>query len=300
VTGALHWHVLGAGAMGCMLAHRLQGSGQDATLLHHRRGRERRQLIAGEQRLQLNALPLQDLAPGSIRYLVLTTKAGTLVTALEAALPHLAAGAVVLTTANGLGFETALTRLRAGPVHRAVSTAAAYRDDRGAVHIVSTGQTRLGTPGRNEAAPNWFVDSLARLDGWSWERDIEIAIGEKFSLNCVINALTAVRRCRNGELLQDDAADAELTALCAECEPVLRSLKLWQRPDSLLSAAVAVCRSTAGNQSSMLQDVLAGRPTEIAFLNGELLRRAKSLGLSMPNNRMLVAALDATARRPGN
>jgi 2-dehydropantoate 2-reductase len=50
----------------------------------------------------------------------------------------------------------------------------------------------------------------------------------------------------------------------------------------------------------MLQDVLAGRPTEIAFLNGELLRRAESLGLSMPNNRMLVAALDATARRPGS
>ena len=54
-----------------------------------------------------------------------------------------------------------------------------------------------------------------------------------------------------------------------------------------------VCRSPAGNRSSQLQDLLAGRPTEIAFLNAELLRRARPLGLRLERNRALLAALDA-------
>lgn len=294
-----HWHILGAGAMGCMLAHRLSVAGQSVSLLHHGQSSEPRHLVLGEQRSQLTAHSLYKLAPGSIQRLILTTKAGQLATALELALPGLAADAVVLTTANGLGFAAALTPHLAGaPLHRAVSTAAAYRDDGGTVHIVSIGQTRLGTPAQEQSAPTWFRDSLGKLDDWIWERNIEAAIGEKFSLNCAINALTAVRRCRNGELLENGEAGAELAALCGECEPALRALGLWQRRESLLAAAVAVCRSTAANRSSMLQDVLAGRPTEIAFLNGELLHRAGPLGLPMHNNRALLAALNAQAPEP--
>ena len=139
--------------------------------------------------------------------------------------------------------------------------------------------------------PVWFTDSFGLLGDWTWVGDIEAALGEKFSLNCVINALTATLRCRNGELLHGDVAGEELAALCAESEPALRALHLWPDSRPLVEAAAAVCRSTALNQSSMLQDVLMGRTTEIDFLNGELLRRAATLGLSLPKNRELLDAL---------
>lgn len=286
------WHVLGAGAMGCMLAQRLAAGGQAVTLLHHRQRRESRQLISDGEMLTLRAEPLGGVPRLSIRRLLLTTKAGQLAAAVDAAAPFLATDAVLLTTANGLGFEAAVARRLPGlPLHRAVSTAAAYRDDSGVVHAVATGQTRVGTPGGEADAPSWFRDSLADLKGWNWEPDIATALGEKFAVNCVINALTAVHRCRNGDLLVGDTAGAELAALCAESEPALRGLGLWQQNRPLLSIAVDICRSTAQNQSSMLQDVLADRPTEIDYLNGELLRRAEPLGLALPRNRALVAAL---------
>jgi 2-dehydropantoate 2-reductase len=41
----------------------------------------------------------------------------------------------------------------------------------------------------------------------------------------------------------------------------------------------SVCRSTAANHSSMLQDVERGRPTEIDSINGIIIREGKALGI---------------------
>ena len=49
-----------------------------------------------------------------------------------------------------------------------------------------------------------------------------------------------------------------------------------------------VCRATAANISSMLQDVRAKRPTEIDAINGALLLRGAEFGIPMPVNEELV------------
>ena len=60
----------------------------------------------------------------------------------------------------------------------------------------------------------------------------------------------------------------------------------------------AVARATGANRSSMLQDVLRGSTTEIATINGAVVREGQRLGVPTPVNQLLaalVAALDATA-----
>ncbi|MEL7046959.1 MAG: ketopantoate reductase C-terminal domain-containing protein, partial [Pseudomonadota bacterium] len=54
-------------------------------------------------------------------------------------------------------------------------------------------------------------------------------------------------------------------------------LGLWREATPLQRYVREVCRATTVNRSSMLQDVLAGRPTEIEYLSGELLRRRARL-----------------------
>lgn len=282
-----HWYVLGAGAMGTLLRWHLGEANLPATLLHHRTGEMRRYLTVQDQHHPITVRALEDCAPQSIARLILTTKAGQVATALDQASPYLCPDAVVLTTANGLGFEREIETCPT-PLLRAVTTAAAYRSDEHTVTLISNGRTRVGSPGASHPAPDWFISSLAQLPGWEWSETIMEAVGQKFALNCAINALTAVQRCRNGELLQQHRAGSALTALCAECEPVLRELGLWNET-SLLDSAVEVCQSTAANRSSMLQDVLAGRSTEINYLNGELVRRAPQTPL--PLNRALVHTL---------
>lgn len=283
-----HWHVFGAGALGTVIAHRLTAAGVPCTLLSHRRGGTQ-ELVEGSRRHAIPVTHVDELGGGAIGRLLLTTKAGQIEAAMERALPLLAPRAVALTLANGLGFPEHFARGRQTlRLHRAVSTAAAYRDQTGAVILAAPGTTRVGGAA---VAPPWFRDSLARLPDWLWDADIDAAIAVKFALNCVINPLTALRRCRNGELLEDGDAATELAALCEETQAALRALGMWARDEALLPHAQRVCRDTARNRSSMLQDVLAGRTTEIDYLTGELLRRARSLGMELPRNAALYGAI---------
>ena len=57
-----------------------------------------------------------------------------------------------------------------------------------------------------------------------------------------------------------------------------------------------VIRSTAANRSSMLQDVAAGRPTEIEYITGWLVEQASNLGVDVPNNARLLEAVRTHAR----
>jgi 2-dehydropantoate 2-reductase len=58
--------------------------------------------------------------------------------------------------------------------------------------------------------------------------------------------------------------------------------------DDPLAKVEAVCEATSGNISSMLQDVLRKKRTEIDFLNGVIVRQAQELGIQSPVNSMLV------------
>ena len=61
-----------------------------------------------------------------------------------------------------------------------------------------------------------------------------------------------------------------------------------------------VAHRTEANHSSMLVDVLRGRPTEIDAINGDIVREGRRLGLDTSVNQMLVwlvKGLEATYSR---
>ena len=59
-------------------------------------------------------------------------------------------------------------------------------------------------------------------------------------------------------------------------------------PQETLAKVRASMRQTCGNTSSMLQDVRAGRRTEIDWINGAIVRLADRHGIDIPVNRQLV------------
>ena len=95
MSPAACWHILGAGAMGTLLTHRLAAAGVDARLVHHDRGGERVLLLEDRERF-VPFTRLGDVPVGSIQRLLLATKAPRLEAALHAALPHLAPAPVLL------------------------------------------------------------------------------------------------------------------------------------------------------------------------------------------------------------
>ncbi len=120
---------------------------------------------------------------------------------------------------------------------------------------------------------------------------------EKLAVNCVLNPLTGVLDCHNGELLYNFSFSRVMRLLLAEISLVIRTMPELQgvpnvrmrfSPERLETLAVGVMAKTDKNFSSMLQDVRVGRETEIENINGYIVRRGEELGIKCVLNYMLM------------
>jgi 2-dehydropantoate 2-reductase len=157
-------------------------------------------------------------------------------------------------------------------VPQGVSTAGAHRRG-GRVVVAATGETLL-PPGFESFGEKLRAAGLpARVS-----TEIDRARYLKLLANVCINPVTALFRIRNGEVAR--APYLPLTkALAAEAADVLR----MQRSRAL-AHVLKVANATARNRSSMLQDIEAGRRTEIGHLTGALLQIAARRRVETPTH----------------
>lgn len=118
------------------------------------------------------------------------------------------------------------------------------------------------------------------------ETDIETALWDKLAVNASLNGLTAVLGCRNGDVLNTSYGRLLLGKCCDEVEGVMKASGL-SRPRNLLSRVERVVRLNAANFSSMHQDIVARRTTEIDYINGFVLKKGTQLGVPTPYNHVI-------------
>ncbi|GGA71379.1 2-dehydropantoate 2-reductase [Neiella marina] len=123
-----------------------------------------------------------------------------------------------------------------------------------------------------------------------WHPNVLQPLWHKLLINSVINPLTARDQVTNGYLCGDDY-QSEIIELCAEACDIANACGIDAQPQQLYRQVLLVAEATASNRSSMLQDVSAGRPTEIDYINGYLIKRAEHHGLPIAAHRALVAQL---------
>ncbi len=117
-------------------------------------------------------------------------------------------------------------------------------------------------------------------------------VWSKAVVNAAVNPITALVGLENGSILRDEGlrelsrAVSMEAARAAEASGVILGGDPFER-------VMEVVRATAGNRSSMLQDVERGRRTEIDEINGALVRAGEARGLEMPVNRALWALVRA-------
>ena len=294
------WHILGAGAIGSLCTAALLDAGQAATLvLRDETALARWQAsgglhwtsLAGERRFltpQAETASQQD----TIRALLLCTKAYDAREALGAVVERLAPGSPVVLLVNGLGVREELLAHWPGlDIFPATTTEGALRLAPFDVKHTGTGTTLFGQSGTREAPP-WFEAWQAGALAASWSADIDAALWQKLAINCAINPLTALHRCPNGELATPALAE-QVRALCKEIATILSALSYKALADHLEAAVFDVIRGTAANRSSMLQDLEAGRRTEVDYITGHLVSQAAVLGLKLPHNEALLAEVRA-------
>ncbi|MBA1366644.1 ketopantoate reductase family protein, partial [Burkholderia gladioli] len=118
-------------------------------------------------------------------------------------------------------------------------------------------------------------------------------------LNCSYNAISALVQLPFGAVSGLPAAEQAMRDVLAECLAVARAEGV--RMDLDAGSQYARIRRTipGGQYSSMAQDFARGRATEIAHLNGAIVRRGAALGVATPVNQMLVALIGLVETRMG-
>ena len=106
----------------------------------------------------------------------------------------------------------------------------------------------------------------------AWHNNIASANWRKLAVNCVINPLTALYGCRNGDLQR---YPEQIETLCREVASVMAMEGYHTSCEGLMQYVMDVIHSTADNVSSMLQDIRSQRHTEIDY------------GLTLPENARL-------------
>lgn len=299
--------VLGPGALGCLLATLFREAGVEVSLVDYRPDRAARLRLRG---IQVHALdgahrvvevPV-GLAPevGPCDLTIFAVKAYQTETAVRVLPELMSQGGLALTLQNGLGNLEAIARIvGTRRLLAGVGLLGVTRRDEGRIIYAGRGMIYIGTPPGSQVSPTEVAAVVNLFRGAGLEcqprEDIEAALWEKLVINVGINPLTALLRVPNGALLKLPEAWEVAVAAAVEAQAVARASGFHLRGDPAARLR-QVCANTAANHSSMLQDILAGRPTEIEALNAQVAARGRTLGLDTPVNDLLTLLLRAASQ----
>lgn len=119
----------------------------------------------------------------------------------------------------------------------------------------------------------------------------------RLAIGAVIGPLSVAFDCSNDKLLFNYNISQTMHFLIREISRIITSLPQLRNlprirqdfdPVKLEAIIVSAIAQTGTNLSSMLQDVRAGRRTDINFYNGYLAKEAARLGIDCPRNHMLI------------
>lgn len=286
--------VLGAGAVGCYYGGMLARAGHRVTLI----GRPQH-----VQAIQANGLRMQTLSFDEAVPLAASTEASALAdadlvlfavkstdteTAGAQMREHLQPGALVLCLQNGVDNAE---RLRAVLPGVSVAAAVVYV----ATEMAGPGHLRHHGRGELVIEPSPRSDTVAQVliaagVPTMISDNVRGALWAKLILNCAYNALSAVGRLPYGELVQRPGVRDVMRDAVDECCAVATADGVTLPGD--VDAAVRRIAETMPTQlSSTAQDLMRGKPSEIDFLNGYVVRRGDALGVPTPANRVLWAVV---------
>ncbi len=200
---------------------------------------------------------------------------------------------LALTLQNGLGNLQILSDiLGVDRVAQGVTTSGAT--------LLEPGLVRMGGEGLISIQEHPRLPALLELfqrAGLSVQQlpDLTSLVWGKLVINVAINPITALLGVRNGLILESQSARQVMGQAAEEAAEVARAMGIELNFSDPLQAAEAVAEATAQNQSSMLQDINRGAPTEIDVLCGAITRLGQKYQVGTPTNQLLLNLVKARA-----
>jgi 2-dehydropantoate 2-reductase len=302
--------VVGAGAIGCLFGGRLQRAGYSVILIHHRRG------VASS--IERNGVNIQELSGKIVRarvetrtrlsrrdrpdLVLVTVKAYDTVVVATFLKKSVNRDVPVLSLQNGLGnIQTLERRLGSDSIVAGTTTEGALTTGPGRVIHTGSGMTWVGEMNGMVSGRCLATKKAFRRAGFhtAISNNIKGVLWAKAIVNSAINPISAITHVRNGDVHKRPELRQIASMIIEEGSAVANANRVLLKPSpkSLFAKVLAL---TSRNKSSMLQDIEAGRKTEIKQLNGAISRLGTLAGVSTPFNDLLTKLILAIEQSHAN
>jgi 2-dehydropantoate 2-reductase len=290
--------IIGAGAVGGCLAGQLVASGDNRVCFaagEERRSRlERAPLVVNGRRLELEVLPLERPA-ASLDLLVLAVKAPQLDGVLKEMVPFAGQEATILSLLNGIDSEERIAAKYGWErtLYGYVVQIDAIRSGN-SVKSLSKGRFVFGR------AKNRTMCERVRLTKEAFERaGVECDVPEnmirqlwwKFMVNVGMNPPSAILRAPYRTFQECPEAHSLMVESMREVISVAAAEGIALGEDDIAAWSSVLEGLDPDGQTSMLQDVEAGRPTEVDIFCGAMSRLGRKHQIPTPLNDLMYKIL---------
>ncbi len=298
--------VLGAGAMGCYFAARLVESGAKVTLIDIDQARIDHLNADGLSvtddsgtRIVRVKASRAELVHGAASLIVVFTKGMHTRSAMQSVAHLVAPYTAALTLQNGLGNPEMIAEVVASQrVMFGVTDVPADLDPPAKVHSMGKGKSAFWTLDGVDMSLLAETEALLAAAGLTATVtiDAQVAVWEKVAFNAALNALAAILEFTVGQLDTPDAR-AIATSIVDETLAVAMRLGIDVDLNRIMGRIDYALTTHGGHKPSMLQDMLAGRRTEIDLINGAIAAAGAKLGVPTPVNATLMHLVKAKENR---
>lgn len=296
--------IVGVGAMGGLFAYWFSRSGYNPWLLD-----TCQQLVdvikkdglkvedgQGTHRVSFQTVTTKPEEIGIVDLVVVFVKAYDTEKAMRGAVSLMGEETVVLTLQNGLNnMETIAGIAGKNRTIGGMTAHGATRLSHGHIRHAGVGETIIGSLKGIAVKGLGKTKNVLDTSGIKTRLtdDMEGMIWSKLIINAAINPLTALTRLTNGDIVDHSGLRDVQVRVVEEACAVARAKGMTIHYRNPLEKIKDVCKHTASNQSSMLQDVLNGKKTEIDYINGAIAFEGRKHGVSTPYNDILTRLVKA-------
>jgi len=309
--------ILGAGAIGSVFGGFLRRAGHDVALV----GRRQYVAVVGERGLRISGIwgehqitgfrtleSVGELAGEAFDAIFLSVKSyDTETMARQLAEARLAGEPPVVSLQNGLGNVETIARFVGAD--RTIGGRVIF-----GVEVVEPGHCRVtvyaeevmfgaierGSPSQKTAEILARTLREAGIPTLATDR-IHAYLWSKILYNCSLNPTATLLGAHYGELLEHDETREILRRVVKEIYDVAAARRvdmLTPTADAYFEILVSrLVPATYDHHPSMLQDIRAGRRTEIDAMNGAIVRYGRESGVAAPTNELLTLLIKSLERR---
>ncbi len=298
-SGRRKYVVMGAGAVGCYFGGMLARAGVPVTLIG--RATHVDAIKAHGLRLQTTrfdetvsiAASTELTAVSDADVVLFCVKSTDSEASARQLLPLLKPSAVLLSLQNGVENADIVRGVLKNTVIPTVVYVATEMAGPGHLLHHGRGELVIGDSAASAAIVADFADAGVPVQ---IDANVTGSLWAKLIVNCAYNALSAIAQKPYGELVKVDGIPELMRIVVDECIAVARADGIAV-PGDPHEAVRRIASTMAGQYSSTAQDVARGKPNEIDYLNGYVVRRGSAHGIATPVNQTLLSLVKLVEKK---